>query len=173
MIIAIARTTMLAAALGSASAALAAPEKGSQKTRDFVQAAAASDTFEMVESYSALAESRDPQVRSFAEQMLRDHGQTSQRLQQAATSSGLKQPVMQVDGQQSQFLAALQSARGPDFDKTYWRQQAFAHRSALLAQQQYAASGDTPAVRQAAQSAVPLIQSHLAMAEQMSARAGN
>ena len=76
-----------------------------------------------------------------------------------------------MGGDQSMFLAALQSARGIDFDRLYWRQQALAHRAALATEQQYAATGDTPSVRQAAGAAVPMIQSHLAMAEQMSAKA--
>jgi putative membrane protein len=165
----------LAAAAAGALLATAAPaqEPGSRQTREFVQAAAESDTFELMEAYSALALSKDAQVLAFAQQMIRDHSQTSRTLQAAATQAGLKPPVMQVGAGQTMFLASLQSARGRDFDKTYWKQQALAHRSALVTEQQYAASGDAPAVRQAAQAAIPLIQAHLAMAEQMVATLGD
>ena len=149
-----------------------AQDPGSRQTREFVQAAGESDTFEIMEATSALAESKDPQVLSFARQMIRDHGQTSQALRDATARAGLKPPPMQVGAAQAPFLAALQSERGRDFDRVYWRQQALAHRSALVMQQGYAATGDTPVIRQTATAAVPIIRSHLAMAEQMSAASG-
>jgi predicted outer membrane protein len=64
---------------------------------------------------------------------------------------------------------ALQSLTGKDFDRTYARQQALAHHSALAVEQMYATSGDDPNVQRAAASAVSLIQSHLAMADPMAA----
>lgn len=169
------RVTAVVAALalsaGLATAA-AAQEAGSRQTRDFVQAAAESDGFEIMEAYSALAESRDPQVRAFAERMIHDHGQTSTALQQAATGVGLKPPMLAVGAAQAPLLAALQSARGHDFDQMYWRHQVLAHRSALVTEQRYAASGDVPAIRQVAASAVPVIEGHLTMAETMVAQQG-
>lgn len=164
---------MIALASGAVFAtAAAAQDAGSRQTRDFVQAAGESDAFEMMEAHTALAQSQDPQVRAFAQQMIRDHGATSRALQDAAASAGLKPPPMQLGAGQTPLLAALQSARGREFDRLYWRQQALAHRSALTTEQQYAANGDVPAIRKAATAALPLIQAHLAMAEQMSAQAG-
>jgi putative membrane protein len=159
--------------IGAASAPAVAQEPGSRETRDYVQAAEESDTFEMMEAYTALAQSTDPQVIAFARRMIRDHGQTGRRLREATAQAGLMPPPAAVGAAQSPFLAALQSARGHDFDMLYWRQQALAHRSALTVTQLYAETGDAPAVRQAAAAAVPLIRAHLAMAEQMSARAGS
>ena len=52
------------------------------------------------------------------------------------------------------------------------KHQVLAHRSALTVEQGYAQSGDTPAVRQAAAAAVPVITAHLAMAEQLMATLG-
>lgn len=150
-------------------AAAAAQTPGSRQTRDFVQAAAESDTFEMMEAYSALAESHDPRVRAYAQRMIRDHGDTSRALAQAATSAGLMPPTMAVGASQAPLLAALQSKRGADFDHAYWQQQVLAHRSALTVEQQYAAGGDVPAIRRAAAAAVPVIQAHLSMAESMAA----
>jgi len=158
---------------GVALTPLAAQEPGSRQTREFVQAAGESDTFEIMEAHTALAESTDPQVRAFAQQMLRDHGQTSRALADATARAGLKPPPMAVGASQAPLLAALQSLRGRDFDRGYWRQQALAHRAALTVEQRYAAEGDTPALRQVAGAAVPIIQAHLAMAERMSASLGN
>ena len=158
---------LVSSAIASASFA---QEPGSRQTREFVQAAGESDTFEIMEAQAALAQSSDPQVLAFARQMIHDHGETSRALQEATMRAGLKPPPMAVGANQAPFLAALQSMRGPEFDKTYWRQQALAHRSALTVEQGYATDGDTPAIRQAAAAAIPTIQAHLAMAEQMVAK---
>ena len=164
-------TIALLAGTTLASAA-AAQDPGSRQTREFVQAAGESDTFEIMEAYSALAESKDPQVLAFARRMIRDHGQTGQALRDATTRAGVKPPLMQVGAGQASLLAALQSERGRDFDRVYWHQQALAHRSTLVIEQAYAATGDTSPLRQVAAAAVPIIQSYLAMAERMSAETG-
>ena len=150
----------------------AAQDPGSRQTREFVQAAAQSDQFEIMEAHTALAQTTDPQVRAFAKQMIAVHQQTSASLMQAATSAGLKPPKPGLGGDQSAFLAALQSQRGADFDKTYVRQQMLAHHAALAVEQVYAASGDDPAIKQAAAATVPIITAHLQMAEQMMAGMG-
>ena len=85
----------------------------------------------------------------------------------ATARSGLAPPPMSVGSDLAPMLGALQSVRGPDFDKTYWRNQMLAHMSALAMTQMYATSGDDPAVRHAAAAALPIISAHLAMAEKM------
>jgi predicted outer membrane protein len=67
-----------------------AQEPGSQNTRNYIQSAGQSDAFEKLEAETALSQSSDPQVRGFAEMMLRDHDQTSRVLQQATKQAGLK-----------------------------------------------------------------------------------
>ena len=161
----------IAASLASTSAV--AQKMGSVLTRNYVEAAAQSDAFESLEADTALTQSASPQVRAFAQQMLRDHAQLGQALRQATASAGLEpSPMGAVSADQAPLLGALQSLRGPEFDRVYWRHQALAHRSALTTTQHYAANGDTPAIRQAAAAAVPIIAGHLAMAEQMQAELG-
>jgi putative membrane protein len=137
----------------------------SPQTRDFVQAAAQSDEFEMLEGRTALAQSDDPKVRDFAKAMIQAHGRTSEQIRRAVAASGLEPPRRGISGDQSMFLAALQSARGAAFDKLYFRQQLLAHRAALAVVGDYAAMGTDAAVRQAAGAIVPVISSHLEMAE--------
>jgi putative membrane protein len=148
---------------------LHAQDPGSRQTREFIQAAAQSDRFELLEATTALAQSTDPQVKAFATEMITAHHQTSDNLMQAVTKAGLTPPSPGISGDQSMFLASLQSQRGADFDRTYVRQQVLAHRAALAVQQQYAASGDDPAIKQVATGTVPVVASHLRMAEQLQA----
>ena len=154
----------------STAAAAAADAPGSRRTREFVQEATQSDTFEMMEGYSALAQSTDPQVRAFAQRMIAEHRQTSAALQDAAARSGLTAPPMSLSSDQSQLLASLQSLRGREFDQAYARHQALAHRSALTVEQGYAQNGDTPALKATAAAATPIIAAHLQMAEQLHAQ---
>lgn len=171
------RAMMQSAVLAGASLAMIAaappPEPGSRQTREFVQASAQSDQFEILEAQSATTESKDPQVRRFAEQMIRDHGTTSAAMRAAVSRSGLKPPQPGISSDQASLLAALQSARGANFDKLYWTQQALAHRAALVTVQRYISDGDDPNVKAAAQAAQPIISAHLQMAEQMHAAAGD
>jgi len=161
-----------AAALMVLASPAGAQTQGSAQTRNYVAAAGQSDAFEMLEANTALAQSKDPKVRAFAQQMLHDHGQLSQSLSKAAASAGVAPPPTGVGADQAPLLAALQGLHGAEFDRAYWQHQALAHRSALTATQGYAANGDSAPVRQAATAAVPVITAHLAMAEQMQAQSG-
>jgi putative membrane protein len=166
---------VLSATAGLAALALSpavAEELGSRQTRDFIQAAAQSDTFEILEAQTVLAQSADLQVRAFAQQMIEAHTATSESLKTAASHAGLKPPTQALSSDQALLLSALQGVRGAEFDKMYLRHQALAHLSAMTTEQQYASNGDQPAVRAAAASATPLIASHLEMAEQMQAKSG-
>ncbi len=152
---------------GVAAHAVSAKSPGAMSATDFAQAAAQSDQFEILEGRTVLAQSRNLQVRAFAQQMIQDHTQTTAALRQAAMKSGLTPPTPSLGGDQAKMLGSLQSLRGPDFDRAYAKQQALAHTSALVVEQGYAAQGADPNLRQAAQSAVPMIQQHLRQAQQM------
>jgi putative membrane protein len=166
------RTTaaLVAAFLGLAAASAGAQEPGSRQTREFVQAAANSDQFEILEAHTALTASANPEVRAFATRMLQDHQRLAQSLRDAAARSGLKPPEMAMSTDQSELLGALQNLSGSEFDKLYLKQQMLAHRSALAVEQIYAKSGDDAELRRLATSAVPLISAHGDMAKQMQAK---
>lgn len=148
-------------------APLAAEPKMSPEA--FVNAAAQSDQYEIQSSRLVLSQSRNDEVRAFAQQMIEHHGQTSQALASAAAASKLPPPPAVLGGDQKGMLGALQSLKDADLDKTYISQQVGAHVSALVTQQAYAASGDDPNLRAAAQAAVPVIQHHLDKAKALKA----
>jgi putative membrane protein len=59
------------------------------------------------------------------------------------------------------------SSFGRDLPELVIDQQVTAHEMALSLHQNYASSGDTPALRKTAQAAVPIIQQHLTTAQQL------
>jgi putative membrane protein len=69
------------------------------------------------------------------------------------------------------MITQLGSA-GANFDRVWLQQQMMAHQQALALQRGYAANGDTPALRQAAAAAVPVIEGHLARVKQLMASVG-
>ena len=161
------RSVVAALAMAMVATPTIAQQAGSRQTRDFVQAAAQTDQFEILEATTALAQSQNPRIRTFAQAMIEAHRQTTDQLKQAVAKAGLEQPEPGLSGDQSMFLAALQSQRGGDFDTTYIRQQILAHHAALAVEQGYASSGDDTTIRQAAVSTIPVVAAHLQMAERM------
>lgn len=160
------------AAIIARSPASAEPA-GSRPTREFVQAAAQSHLFETLEAVTALAESQNPKVRAFAQQMIDTHQRMRGELVQVVDRAALERPSPGIGGDQSAFLASLQSQRGNAFDRTYMRQQVLAHRAALATAQTYATSGDAPDLRSLAAAEVDVIKDHLKMAEQLQASLGS
>jgi putative membrane protein len=138
-------------------------------TPDFAAGAVQSDEYEIQAAQDALAQSRNPDVRTFAEAMIRDHGRSQNEVRDAATASGLPPPPPAMNGEQAAMLSALQGLRLVEFDRAYARQQVLAHQQALAVEQSYASEGADPNVRRAAQTTVPMIQHHLKMAQQMKA----
>lgn len=134
---------------------------------EFAQSAAQSDSYELAAAQAALAQSRNPRVRAFAERMIADHENMARALRDAVKASGLEPPHAHVGGDQARFLAALQSVRGVAFDGEYARQQVLVHSSALAMMRSYAEKGSDPNLRRMASSAAPAIERHLASARQM------
>ncbi len=143
------------------------PAAGS--TRDFVTAAAQSDEFERRSGRLAQDTARSRRVREFGGMMVQDHMMTTRSLQNAIRRSGRPvPPPPPLRPDQRGMLDQLRNA-GRDFDFVYLRQQVQAHQEALGLMQDYARGGDNPLIRDAARTAVPVVQQHLRMAQDLQA----
>lgn len=151
----------LAAMLG-AGAAVAAPPPAT-----YVMKAGASDLYEQQSSRLVLATSKDPHVREFASMMLKDHAESTSEVKAAAMKSGMKPKPPMLDAKQKAMIKQLTAAKGSTRDHVYHEQQVKAHQEALMLQQDYAASGTAPALKQAASSIVPVVQHHIEMLNAM------
>ena len=137
----------------------------SAQDQNFVNLAATSDMFEIQSSRLALQRSRNPATRRFAERMIADHTQSSQRLAALAQAKGIVMPTG-LDPEQQRALAAIDNTRRI-FDQEYFRQQGQAHAATAQAYQTEIANGYDADLRGFAQQTLPVVQDHLAMAEQM------
>lgn len=127
----------------------------------FIAAAGASDMFEIQSAKLALANSKSDDIHKFANMMIADHTKTTDAVKAAAKKAGLTPAPPQLTADQQQMLDQLKPLKGDDFDKAYLAQQMPAHQQALTLVQNYAQNGDTPALVDAAKSAVPIVQKHI------------
>jgi len=127
----------------------------------YMAMAAAADLFEIQSGQLAQAMGMSLDARSFGTMLINDHTQTTATLKAAASSAGLLAPIPILSLQQQQMLSQLQLQSGASFDQLFWQQQLTAHEMALALHSNYAANGDTPALRSAAASAVSIVQMHL------------
>jgi len=127
----------------------------------FVKAAGASDLFEIRSAKLALQKTKDNDIRDFANMMVTDHTKTTEAVKAAAKKAGLTPAPPELTAEQQSMLDQLQPLSGDDFDKAYLAQQMPAHQQALTMIQNYAQNGDTPALVDAAKTAVPIVQKHI------------
>ena len=161
------RSILLSLALIGLSVAKAQAQPAPTSPEDFVAAAGGSDQYEIMAARVALAESRDPRIRAFARQMIREHEAALASLRAAAMRSGLKPPPGNVGGDDSRLLASLQSLRGAAFEHQYGVQQVLVHGEALATERNYARDGSDPDLRAAATKDLPMIERHLHDAQKL------
>ena len=132
----------------------------------FLAQAASGDQFEIQSSQLALQMSQNAAVRNFANMMITDHTRLSQAMGAAAASARLQPPAPTLLPAQQASLDQLRATpAGPTFDMAYQQAQISGHQAALTLFQNYATSGDVPAIRTAAAQTIPTIQSHLSLAQ--------
>lgn len=142
---------------------------GGPRTQHFITAAAQTDEFERQAGRMAQQRAVSARVRDFGSMMVTDHTKTTQDLQAAIRRTGhVPPPPPQITGEQRRMLDQLR-ASGPGFDSTYLQQQVTVHQQALGLMQDYARTGHNAILQDAARQTIPVVQHHLAMAQQLQA----
>jgi putative membrane protein len=135
----------------------------------YVAMAGSSDQFEIQSSRTAVERSQNADVRRYAQMLIDHHTQTSATVIAAARDAGMNPPPPVLMPRHAAMLRTIQAAPAGRFDAVYLAQQVPAHVEALALHQNYAANGDTPSLRTAAATAVPIVQQHLTEAQRMAA----
>ena len=136
----------------------------------YLMFAGASDLYEIESSRLVLETTSDAAVRRFAQMMVDHHTGTTRAAEAAARSAGMTPPPPMLDAPKAAMIEALRQYDGVERDRLYLSQQMMAHKEALGLQKTYADNGDTPQLRTAARTALPIIQRHLAEVERLMAR---
>ena len=132
----------------------------------FVNAAAASDKFEIDSSKLAATASQSAAVKSYATKMIAAHEESTAKLKNAL--SGMSPAVTPDDtfnAEQQASLDSLKAKTGADFDTAYKAAQVEAHQKALDALNNYAAAGNNDALKTFANGLSPTVAAHLNMAK--------
>ena len=153
--------------IGFVAAATLAGATSAMPTPDYLKAAGAGDLYEKQSSQLVLKTTQNPKVRTFANNMISDHTKSTAEIKAAAAKSGVKPGAPMLTPKQHDMIAQLTSAKGTARDNTYIGQQKTAHQEALATHQDYASTGDKPALKAAAAKIVPVVQSHIAMLDKM------
>jgi len=132
----------------------------------FVPMATSSNLFEIESSRLALERARRPEVRRFAQQMIRDHNRATRRMAAVVTSTGMPMPPPAMIPRHQQMVASLQGAA--DFDAAYMSAQVMAHQESVALFTAYGSNGDVPPLANFARATLPNLQMHLDHAQSIS-----
>jgi putative membrane protein len=163
------RRALLATIPAIAMASPAFAQMPTPTPTQFIAKAGASDMYEEKSSKLVLASTKNADVKSFADMMVTDHMKTTAAVKSAASQAGMHPKPPKLDPIQKTMIAKLTAAKGNKRDKIYVDQQKKAHQTALDLMQTYSGSGTEPHLKQAATSAVPIVQHHIEMLNGMTA----
>ena len=138
---------------------------GSQD-RTFVQQAAQGNVAEAQEGRLAMQQAASPAVREFGRWMFTDHTGMDKWLAMIAQREGFQVPTT-PNQEQTQKLLQLRGLHGEQFDRTYIPDQVQDHQKTIALFQQEAQSGQNPQLKFFAQQSVPVLQQHLAEAQEL------
>ena len=130
----------------------------------FAQNAALSDMVEVTASELAQQKASAARVKSFADQMVKDHTQASNRLNKIAKAKGWSLPT-QIDPTHSTAISNLQKQEGADFDRGYMTMMVADHELAVKLFEKEAKDGKDPEAKAHATALLPDLKKHLQMAK--------
>jgi putative membrane protein len=135
----------------------------SARDRAFLNVAGQGARFEVVSGRLAADRAADPRVRAFGSRMVRDHGKEYEQLQQLDRGLWATPPSGPGPDQQK-VVAIWQSLRGGPFDCSYAPVMYADHKDDLGMYLLMSAHADDARVRAFAKAQVPVLRTHLALA---------
>ncbi|MBO3461360.1 MAG: DUF4142 domain-containing protein [Aetokthonos hydrillicola CCALA 1050] len=151
-------TTSAPNTTNSGSSSLSALDK------EFMTKAAQSDNTEIQISKLALQKSQDKTVRNFAQEMIRDHTNSSNQLKQIAERKGFTLPKG-VGADNQALVTGLKNTSGSQFNRAYMQGQIQAHTKTEAEYQKYIKQGQDPDLQAFANKISPIVAEHLQMAQ--------
>lgn len=117
----------------------------------------------------AQSKSQNPEVKTFAQQMIDDHSKALQEVQTVAQSKGVTLPT-ELDAKHKAMSAKLEKLSGDAFDREYMKVGGLAsHKEAHALLQKNQKAAKDPEVKALATKMLPTVEQHLKAAQQMPA----
>jgi putative membrane protein len=161
----LAQSTLIAAdALAKTPGTQTAPLNA--EDRAFFEKAAIGGLFEVRAGGLARKRAEDPEVKSFGNRMLTDHGKANDELKQLAKKKALTMPS-ELDGETKRTLAHLETLSGNEFDRAYVEHMVDDHQKDVKEFERASAETNDPDLRRWAQKTLPVLQRHLELAKHL------
>jgi putative membrane protein len=158
---------------GAASSATASSSSSTSANadQDFIANAAKGNRAEVTLGKMVASKTKDPSVRQFAQQMVKDHSTALNELTQLAQSKNITLPEGLPDDATA-LQSKLSSASGKALDKDYMDSMVDDHKKDVSEFQDASQNAKDPDVKQWAAKTLPTLQAHLQKAEQIDAKVG-
>jgi putative membrane protein len=164
----------MAATMAPATAQTDTAPKGAMATkslsksdREFLLKATQGARYEIESSKLAARKAANPEVKRYADMLVRQHTSAMEELKAMGVSKPLRLPLNMSDGQKAQF-AALQKLDAAEFDAKYLQLVGVEeHRLDIDMFQKQIEEGRDPEVKAFATKMLPTLKTHLATAEKL------
>lgn len=141
--------------------------------RNFIERAAHNGHAEVEASKLALTKAKSPEVRAFAEQMVKDHTQANQELAALARARGVTPPDEPSLVQKGKQKLLLDTADGDDFDRRYAESMGLeGHQDTIELFEKASREVKDPELRAFATNKLPALRHHMDMARKLPQNAG-
>ena len=132
----------------------------SKEDADFMVNAASGGMLEVQLGQLAQTHSRNQRVKDFGAMMIRDHGESGEKLKALAASKNITLPDSISNRQQKQ-KERLQKKNGATFDKAYINMMTGDHKKDLREFEKQASDGTNPDIKAFASDNLKMLQKHL------------
>jgi putative membrane protein len=161
----------IAVSIAAGAVAIAVPAQAaapgvSAQDENYLQMAAAGATFEIKGGQLALQRSQNPQIRSLATTLIKDHKKELSQVKAVAKSEGVPKVDAVPTGSQSWELRTLQGKTGTDFDKSYADLEVSDHHDDISDSKFEVAKGSSAVVRKQAKGYLPTLSRHLKLSRE-------
>jgi len=119
----------------------------------------------------AVDKASSPDVKAFGQRMIDDHTKLNDQMKQVASQENMSLPT-DLDAKDQAEYNKLSQLSGTAFDKAYMKDMVKDHQMDIKEFQKESNSGQDPQLKQLASTALPILQSHLQMAEDTQAKVG-
>ena len=145
----------------------------SKADQNIMREMAMSNLAEIETGKIALSQSKNDQVRNFAQKMIDDHQQSQKELEQLAQAKGVTLPT-EPDNKHKAAAKKLSSLEGDKFDKQYMKQGGMSdHRNTHRLLQRAQTRATDPDLKALAAKMEPIVSQHLTLAQEVSGAKGS
>ena len=148
------------------AASLAKADNLTTSEKQFVETAAAGNAAEIRLAQLAQQKSQDSKVRAFADRMISDHGKANNDLKPIADAAHVGMPN-QLKGEAKAAYNKLEKLNGPNFDHSYITDMVTDHQKVAAEYQKEQSEAKNPQLKTYVDNTLPVVQSHLTMAEEV------